>query len=284
MPDNVSGKQLLSASWAALRQDKELIVLPVLSSIFAVICLILISSVAFVTHAYHFTVSPSKVDLAPNNSVGGWVAMCVSGYAVTTIAVFFQVALAHGAMVRMDGGDPTLGACVSFAWTRIRPILLWSAIMSTVGLVLHLIAERMGFVGEILERVFGVAWAGATFFVVPVIVVEADGSFSAVGRSKDIMLAKWGKVARSSIRFGMQFALYLICFFALFISGGLLTVVCQNAWFLLLSLLGVVGLLVVSVLSQAVMMYLRAALYRYAVGMPVEGISQSSLAGALRVG
>ena len=120
------------------------------------------------------------------------------------------------------------------------------------------------------------------FFVIPVIAVEGDGSFSAIGRSKDIMVAKWGKVVRSSLRFGVMFLLPVLGCFALTFAGFAAAIVTGNFWLLGISMIGLLGLLVVSLVSNAVSTYLRTALYRHAVGMPVAGISEEVLAGAIQ--
>jgi hypothetical protein len=58
---------------------------------------------------------------------------------------------------------------------RLVPILLWAVVAATVGMALDAIHERVGFVGRIIATITGAAWSLATFFVVPVLVLEMTG-------------------------------------------------------------------------------------------------------------
>jgi len=283
--DKTSGKQLLAASWSALKADRELLVLPVMSFVASLLAVVLIVAVGLVAGlasslVTHSTSAVGTTSTTPS-PLGVLVAVLLA-YVTTAIAVYFQVALAAGAMDRMDGRTPTLGSCLAAANRRLPQILLWAAIAATVGLVLRAISERTGLIGRLVIALVGVAWAVLTFFVVPVILVEGTGSFSALGRSKELLAARWGKVGRSGVRFGLMFGLAMLAAVALAAVGLGVTVTGLPLVGIPMMIAGVVGVLAVSLLSSAVATYLRTALYRYAVGLPVPGIPPQVLAGAIR--
>ena len=58
------------------------------------------------------------------------------------VIFFFNSALVGAAMIRLDGGDPTVRDGLRIASSRIGQILGYAAIAATVGLILRLIEER----------------------------------------------------------------------------------------------------------------------------------------------
>lgn len=281
--DRTSGKQLLTASWGALKQDRTLLALPVMSSVFAAVAVALIWAVGIVT-GHAFSAVREVGERSSGLSLVGWLMLAASVYVTTTIALYFQVALAAGAMQRMDGGDPTLSSCLAVATKRLPQILAWAVIATTIGLILRAIAERVGLLGDIVVGLVGVAWGVVTFFVVPVLAVEGTGPVRTLRTSKDLLVRKWGKVGRSSVRFGLLLLGPMLLGVLAVVGGGFLFLASYNPLFLVICALGLLVLLVVGLLSSAVMTYLRTALYRHAVGMPVPGIPEQVLATAIASG
>ena len=91
------------------------------------------------------------------------------------ITLFFSTALVGAAMIRMDGGNPTLSDGLRIAWQRKGRIFGYACIAATVGLLLRMIEERVGWVGRIVVKLIGVGWTLATFLVVPIIVTRDVG-------------------------------------------------------------------------------------------------------------
>ncbi len=105
-------------------------------------------------------------------------------YVVTyTIGFFFQAAIVAGASERMNGGDPTVGSALRSASKRFGPLLLWGVIAGTVGLIIRSIEEKSELAGKIVMGLLGVAWSLATYFMVPVLVMEDEPVGSAFKRS-----------------------------------------------------------------------------------------------------
>ena len=70
------------------------------------------------------------------------------------------------------GGDPTMRSAIAAAWRRIGTIAIWAVIAATIGVILNAIHERAGWIGKIVTSLLGWAWSFATFFIVPVLVLE----------------------------------------------------------------------------------------------------------------
>jgi hypothetical protein len=107
-----------------------------------------------------------------------------------------------GATERMRGGDPTLGSALAAAGRRIGPILMWAVVAGTVGMVIRAIHERVGFVGRIIASLIGVAWSAATFFVVPVLVLEERSIGESFARSMSVFKQTWGETVAGGTSLG----------------------------------------------------------------------------------
>ena len=103
--------------------------------------------------------------------MGLWV-LIIEFYVVEyLVIIFFNAALVSAAIIRLEGGDPTLGDGLRGAWSHIGAILGYAALAATVGLVLQLLRERAGIAGVVLAALGGMAWNVITFLVIPVLAV-----------------------------------------------------------------------------------------------------------------
>lgn len=129
--------ELARASLAVVRADKELMLLPVMS----VCALLLLLGSLLVPVAMLGGFSSGA---AQGNSPASLAAALVFYVATWFVALFFNAALVGAAMIRMDGGNPTLGDGLRIAWARKGRILGYALIAATVGLLLRTIEERVG--------------------------------------------------------------------------------------------------------------------------------------------
>jgi hypothetical protein len=171
------------------------------------------------------------------------------------------------------------------AWAYRWRILTWSLLTSTVGTVLQIIQDRLGFLGAIVNWVGGLAWGIATFVVVPVLVAEDVGPVTAIKRSAHVLRETWGTSLRTAGRgFILGLGLWLIpvavgavgLVMALTGSGTVLV------FGIALIVVAAIGLIALSSLFGAIGAYARALIYRYAVGLPTPGIETRVLAGAFQ--
>lgn len=272
-----TGKQLLSATWGLLKQDRELFILPVLGTVFGVIAGVVLFVPGF---ALGYAVTGDLEHQLPY-VVGGFLFTLGATFA----AIFFQAALVIGAMQRADGGDPTLSGVLGAAWRLKGKIFGWALLTTIVGTALRVAEERLGFLGKVVSFVGGLAWAIASFLAVPVLVAEGLGPIDAVKRSGQLIKATWGTSLRTTLRFSViQFLLFLPVLAVgvvgvLLIASGSGTGIGLGAVLLALAVIGIIAL---AITFSAVTTYARALIYRYATGLPTPGIDAGLFAGAFR--
>ena len=257
--------RLFKQSWGVLMLDKELLVLPLLSGF-----LILLVTASFVVPMGLLTGGEVQED-----NPWLWVAVLAFYIVTYTIGIFFQAAVISGATERMKGGDPTLGSALGAAGRHFGRILVWGVIAGTVGMVLKSIQERSEIIGRIVVAIVGVAWSLATFFVVPVLVLEEASVRDGFKRSWALIKQTWGEAVVGQAGIGIATFLLSLPVFAV---GGLLLAAHLTIVGIAFLVLAVALLAMVSSALQGVYV---AALYRYATqGEAPAGFAGDDIAGA----
>jgi hypothetical protein len=272
-----TGKQVLSASWQMLRQDRELVWLPALGALASLVA----AGIFFVPGWFLGDAVGGGGDHSWAAGVGGVLA----GAAATVVGIFFQSALVVGANQRAEGGDPTLGSCLRAAWSLRGPIVKWGLLTATVGMLIRALEQRFGFVASIIGFLGGLAWAIASFLAVPVLVAEGVGPIDAVKRSSELIKRTWGTSLRTTLRFGaIQVVLSLACIVvgvvgAMAVASGSTG---GEAIGIVMLLAAVAGFLAMAMVFAAIGGYARALIYRYASGQPVPGIDPALFSGVFQ--
>src|SRR5262249_28595307 len=116
------------------------------------------------------------------------------------VAIFMNAALVACVRKRLAGGDPTVGYGLKEAFKKIVPIILWSLLTTTVGLLLRALSNSagrrggiIGIVGKIIAGILGFAWAILTMFVIPVIMTENLGVVDSLKKSGQLLKKTWGE-------------------------------------------------------------------------------------------
>ena len=270
--------QLAKASFAVVRADKELMLLPVMS-VFALIVIVLSLAVPV---AVLGGFSTEAAESQPIAMLGALIFYVVTYF----VALFFNAALVGAAMIRMDGGNPTLGDGLRIAWARKGRILGYAVIAATVGLILRAIEERVGWLGALVVKLIGAAWAVATFLVVPVLVTRDVGPVGAVKESAELLRSTWGENLIGNFGLGFVFMLVYLVWIGLGIAA--LALASKTGYVTLIAavvLVGVVGLLALSALQATMQGVYAAALYRHATqpAAPVPGFPPELMANAFSV-
>src|SRR3989344_6942042 len=152
--------QLVKESWAILRQDKELAVIPVVSAIASTVVLGIFILIGYALE--------TKYALYTNESPYQYVFIFVYYLFAYFVVAFFSAVLTTCVSIRMRGGNPTLRDGIQNAFAHIGSLLVWSILSATVGLILRAIFERSAILGKIVVWIVGVIWSLATFFIIPV--------------------------------------------------------------------------------------------------------------------
>lgn len=266
---------LTKASWAVLRSDRELLVFPAVS--FVALMLVLLS------YALPLVLVRGFVDFDTNEvSPAGMVLTFLFYVVAYTVAFYFNTALVGAAMIRLNGGDPTIRDGLRIASSRLPAIIGYAVIAATVGMILRAISERAGWVGRIIIGFIGMAWAILTFLVVPVLAAEGVGPIEAIKRSGSLLRKTWGEQLIGGSAIGLVFGLLT---FAVIAIGGALTVALASVNGYLSVVALVTTILVVGAIAlvgSALSGIYRAALYQYAASGASAGFDESALSGAFR--
>jgi Family of unknown function (DUF6159) len=263
---------LMSDCWQLLKQDKSLLIFPLISGI---CCLLLVASFAvpiFLTRAWE---PPKSGDTAQQIVYYGILFLFY--FCNYFIVVFFNAAII--ATFRMGGGTPTVGDGIRAATSRLPVIIGWALVSATVGLILRMIEDRSEKVGRIVSGLLGMGWTVVSFLVIPILVVENKNPIAALKDSTVLLKKTWGEQLVSSFSFGTIFFLMALPAFALVVLGAFagsapILVVCIG--------LAVVYWIALALIQSALQSIFQAALYLYARdGKVPDGFRAEVLSGAL---
>ncbi len=249
--------ELLQASWSVLRYDRELLVLPILSALASIGLIGLVFVGVFWDDLQLVLDNQQPGPMGP----GTWVVLALTTYALSYIAIFFNVAMICAADERMSGGDPTIRSALAAARSHARTIAPWALVAVIVQSVIRAIEERGGVVGQIAGTILGVGWALVTYLILPVLVFEGVGVRDALSRSKDLFTRTWGETVSGEL--GMS----LIGFFAVLASLPLLLLIGGGGQPVMVGIaivLFVLWVLAVATVMSALNAVFRVAVYRYA--------------------
>lgn len=247
--------ELVKASASVLRSDKELMLFP------------LISGAATLVVMATFLIPVFALRIFENGfGVGGAVLGFLFYFCQYSVIIFFNCALVGAAMIRLDGGDPTLRDGFDAARSRLPSILGYAAIAATVGVFLQALKNKdNNFIVRLIGSGLGAAWTLATFLVVPVLVSRNIGPIDALKESVSLLKRTWGENAIGNVGIGAAFG--LITFLFLLVGAGLTFAAYQVALPLAIGVgvLFLLGVLLLGIYQAALSGVYSAALYRYAV-------------------
>jgi hypothetical protein len=149
-------------------------------------------------------------------------------------------------------------------------------------LVTRIIEERVGILGRLIGVAVGLAWAVATFLVVPILVVENVGPIEGIKRSMALLRRTWGEGL--VCRVGIGAATGLISLVFMLACGIVIAIAVQigNVPLIVMTVLAAIaGLIAIGVISRTLAGIFMAALYAYATGRGlVSGIPADLISGA----
>jgi hypothetical protein len=254
------GIELLQASWAFLRKHRGLLVFPVLSSM-AVLLLL----ASFVLPMGGMDTLAAQAEPTYNQKA----LFVLFDLCQCFVMFFFNAALIGAIMMQLDGETPTVSGGLRIAASKVGPIFVYSLIAATVGLILHLLRERLGFVERLVVGLIGVSWTLATYLVVPVLVFrQRCGPIEAILESAELFKKTWGEGLMGATGLGVVFAIIFLvealCGIALISFARSVT---DGAFLVVLLEIILVGVVALTVLVQVTLSGIyHVALFRYANG------------------
>lgn len=255
------GFRMLGDCWRYLRERPRLLVLPATGAFLAILATVIMCiGIGLVGTDVPFTLL-----------IAGVVAgSLVFSFIANSLGVAFLCLVVDD----MNGHDLGVRRALAFAWSRRRSIGVWSGIATTVGLVLAAIQQIPGvggWISTLISWLGGLAWQLATFFVLPVLVVEEVSAREALRRSARAFKARWGESVTA------DFAIYaasgiagLPFYFTLGIGAAMIADGAIVAGAIVLAV-GVSGAVAIGAYAGAAMRVFQMSVYRQTVYGDVAG-------------
>ena len=239
--------ELFKTSWGILMGDKKLLAFPLLSGVISLIVLATFILPLIITGAMSGTLF--------------YVSLFAFYLASYFVVIFFNTALVSCVNARLQGKEMSVGEGIANATRHIPSILGWALVSATVGVILHLLRERGGFIGQIAAALVGGAWGLVTFFVVPVLVLEDKGVFDAVKESASLIRKTWGETIIGS---GSILLVFMVVGVIGFLGVLATLLVGSMMLFAIALVLFIVLVIVLAVVAAAMQGIFVTALYSYA--------------------
>jgi hypothetical protein len=259
--------ELVKVSWGILMEDKKLLAFPVMSGIVTLLVIATFILPLIFTNG-----------MLETNTIAGIVLLFLFYVVSYFVVIFFNVGLISCVNARLHGQSMRVGEGLSAAARHIGSILVWAIIAATVGLILRLIEERVGFLGQIAAGLVGGIWTLVTMFVVPVLVFEEKGVFEAMKESLGLFKKTWGESVVGSLSIGLVFfaigiVAFVLVFATLFLGNPII--------FLAAGALFIVIIAILAILASAMQGIFVVALYTYAkTGQVPSAFNRELVAGA----
>ncbi len=254
--------ELVKASAGVLQADKELLVFPALAGVSSILAI-----ATFVVPAWWL----GLLELMTDQQWLGYVFMFGLYLVLYSVGFFFNAALVGAALIRLDGGNPTLADGLNIAISKLPHIIGYAAISATVGMILRTLSERLGVLSQIVVGLIGMAWNLATFLVVPVLVTRDVGPTDAIKESATLFKKTWGEQVVGNMGIGLAFFVMFTSFAV--VSAGLFFLVGTFVPVAILPLVVVVvaGFLFLMLAASAMSGIYASALYRFATTGETSG-------------
>ena len=255
--------ELMGQSWQVLKQDKELLIFPLISGI---CCILVIASFVVPSIASDSWMPPEAGAeegqvVTTQEQVAYYAKLFLFYFCNYFVIIFFNSAVAGCAAMRMQGDDPTVGDGLRIAFSRIHVIFGWALVSATVGLILRIIEDKNEKIGAFIASLLGTAWTLISFLVLPILVIENAGPFAALKKSTGLFKKTWGAQIGANFSFGLIFFLLLIPA----IIVGVLGVMSQNTVVMISCLaVAVIYGVVLSLIESVLGVIFQTALYYYA--------------------
>jgi hypothetical protein len=169
------------SSWAVLRENRGLLVLPLISFVLG-------------TSGWigGYLLAGAWVDrFMPRIAVTGFIVLLPLTMLGTFIGVAFLCALNR----RLEGQRVSAVDGLRMAWQRRGPVFRWSLVAAGVGAIVQALQQLKSewALAPLVSWLAGLAWGVLTVFVLPVLAVERVGVRDAARRASSLVRDKWGE-------------------------------------------------------------------------------------------
>jgi hypothetical protein len=258
--------QLTKTSFRVIKEDKALLLFPLVSGLSAIGIIILFALGLFTLQFYGNLATDTTTQV-----VAAVLALIVY-FALWIISIYFTGALVGAAMMKLNGGQPTFHDGMAAASKNLGKLIVWALIAGTVMLIIRAISSalsRRGGTGAIVGMIFslgaGITWAILTYFMIPVLMFEQESSWKSIKRSAGLFRNTFGKTFISNLALGLILAAgFILGIVLLFVGIYLVFTFAPWVLGLAVALVGLAVIVFMVILSAAAEGVLVTALYRFA--------------------
>jgi hypothetical protein len=270
---------LFKSSVSVMVRHKRLLVFPIVTAVLtAVIALFFLAPMVLLPTGYSFTQAGHWNALSHSlfrHSPGGAATVTGAGaiylvflyFGSMFLATFFNVAFYNEILAALSGQPVSIRRGLSFAGTKLMPILVWTLFAGLVGLIIKALEERLNFLGRIIARLVGLAWSIAAIFAIPVIVREGHTTnpLHILRSSASKLKRTWGEALIGYV--GLTFGNFLVGIGSVLLLGGaaVVSIALENYWIIAFTgLVWLLGMIVLAYVTSVASQIYKGALYLYA--------------------
>lgn len=247
---------LMKSSFQVLREDATILVFPILSGIFSL--LIIGSFLAPFVASGSF----SSIQFLENQpGILGYIYLFLFYFLSYFVVLFFNSASVAYAIEVIRGGNPTISNALKIVTYRITPLLGWTFIAATVGLIINSLENSSDSIGKIFSAFLGLSWTVISFLVLPILIVEGKGPITSLKLSTQMLKNSWGEQLIGHFSFGLIFAVVSFpIFFIIFLGlqyGGVTAILGLVLGVFLVIALGVIQWSLQSIFMGAMYLFVR---------------------------
>lgn len=275
--------QLVKASYGVLKQDRELLWFPVMSFLATIVATIVMITPIAASGIFESLASETG-EVSNAQAMTGVIFTFLFYLVMYFIVIYFNTCLIGAAMIRLDGGDPTVKDGFQIANSRLGKILGWAAIAATVGLILDMLSNMArdsenpatAIIGQIIIGLIGFAWNLITFLVIPVLIIENIGPVAAIKRSGNLLKSTWGENITGSFSMGLIQILVMIVVGLVIGLPLVLVASAVGSSFVWVIAIGLVFILLagIALFFAALGGIFQAALYKYATDQDTAAVGE----------
>lgn len=292
-----TSRAIFRQSLQALRANRDLWLFPILAAAITIGVMAIVGAVIVYATVRS---GPSVSQLEWMRTLGPWAGLLALPvmYPFMVLSTLLNSAMCFALYERMDGRTCTR----SEAWRRARsqtgPILRFNLIALLVAGVLQVVGvllqklQVVPWLRGIVQMIGGFAWAAASYFVLPILVVERQRSATeALKDSYSLATQQWGKTAAGIVTIGLALMVPMLIITVLFFvasnilvftmlqsSGGIAAFVTTMV---VLVAAFMVAILAVATLAGAAAVAYQTALYRFAkTGKTTDPYTKETLVDA----
>lgn len=257
------GAQLAKHSIAIIKQKKSLLIFPIIGSlmVFILFCIAFLPLAKIEVNTWethHIAVSTFFI----------FIAILLLFFSVVhLITQLCRGALCACAIKHLKGEPYTINTGFKAIFARLSVFYLWVMVMTTFGIGVILCQYWMDnwHTKKIATHLLaGLSWIIATYFVIPVLIVENLGPIDAIKRSAHLIKTHWGsplilRTGTTALFFALELATLIPFIVATFMGG--------KTNIMIGTIITVFLFLCVSIFNTASRVITSCALYLFATGV-----------------